>query len=866
MKESVALAKDADAKKDFSSTRSGNSIHRVRNESERQLGSLRSVIGNIRHDGGTPSVDSIATELSSMHTAQRASVLLALQRTHGNRYVQRVVTGIQAKLKVGQPGDVYEQEADRVAEQVMRMPEPRLQRRAEEEEEEEEEEIQTKSLSHQITPLVQRQVEPEEEEEEIQTKPISEQKTPLVQRQENEVEEEEEPIQTKLIYPEHPILQRQKEEPEEEGTFQTKEIPSRTPEVAPNLEVRINAMRGGGQPMPESVRAFFEPRFGYDFSDAQIHTNAQATELAWAVNARAYTVGQDIFFGSGQYAPGTTEGKRLLAHELVHTIQQKGISSHLHHKSVLNAESENYESENRTVANRVAAGQVSVVQQRAPNSQIMRNPGPYEDKFQEFQQYIHQRNEQIASMPLGTERSTHEAILRQLNQWVQDHHQQQEFLDSEPSVVYEQISHGVITYEVFSQIERERRAPQDEASRQRKINEYWDLAHQLWGYRSRTIRSIEIPSEHRAVIIQASSAFQEVLNDLAGQLIDWGYGNYFMAGFTVSDPIEVLAEIADRPRNRLALALAQTQPVETESVPIPEERREWWQTGLELLIGFIPIIGDISDIAQAFSGVDIWGGRLGTGGRTLMMLGALIPLVPGRALRGPRDATELAMDLAQQTGRHAGEIMPIIRAAESFRRQDVELIENAVQAIRQGQQLDAAHVRQIEEVLERVGHDLRRSLPGAVRRGATRVFVEFTEESIEHVGVRHVPEMFDPRRALRLLNDQSITDPTHVTHLFPPGMASSDRRLTTLMRQAVESREAATSTGRVFEVNLRRLNVRVVTGAGPGGQGVRIVSMYPTRGVGVTREQIEQWAQAVEQGRMSVLDVRRAIEGMFRGG
>jgi hypothetical protein len=103
MKESVALAKDADAKKDFSAARSDNSIHRVRNEPEKQLGSLRRVIGNIRHDGGTPSLDSIATELSSMHTAQRASVLLALQRTHGNRYVQRVVAGIQAKLKISQP-------------------------------------------------------------------------------------------------------------------------------------------------------------------------------------------------------------------------------------------------------------------------------------------------------------------------------------------------------------------------------------------------------------------------------------------------------------------------------------------------------------------------------------------------------------------------------------------------------------------------------------------------------------------------------------------------------------------------------------------------------------------------------------------
>ena len=126
MNESVALAKDADAKKDFPSNCSDNSIYRVQHEPKRQLGSLSSVIDNIWHDGGTPSVDSIATELSSMHTAQRASALLVLQRTHGNRYVQRVVAGIQAKLAVGQPGDIHEQEADRVADAVMRMPNPKV--------------------------------------------------------------------------------------------------------------------------------------------------------------------------------------------------------------------------------------------------------------------------------------------------------------------------------------------------------------------------------------------------------------------------------------------------------------------------------------------------------------------------------------------------------------------------------------------------------------------------------------------------------------------------------------------------------------------------------------------------------------------
>ena len=125
MNESITVAKEADTKKASSPTHESNEhIHRVRDEPERQLGSLGDVIDTIKSGGGTPSADSIATQLSSMHTAQRAPVLSALQQTHGNRYVQRVVAGIQAKLMVGQPGDIYEQEADRVADAVMRTAEP----------------------------------------------------------------------------------------------------------------------------------------------------------------------------------------------------------------------------------------------------------------------------------------------------------------------------------------------------------------------------------------------------------------------------------------------------------------------------------------------------------------------------------------------------------------------------------------------------------------------------------------------------------------------------------------------------------------------------------------------------------------------
>ena len=184
--------------------------------------------------------------------------ILFLQRTAGNQAVSRLMRSgaLQAKLVVRQPGDVYEQEADRVADAVMRMPEPG----------------------------VHRQVEPEEEEE-------------------------------------------------EEETIQAKPLASQTPEVTPGVENSISSIHGGGQPLSANDRSFFEPRFNRDFSQVRVHSNTQAAETAGLLKAQAFTIGNDVVFGSGQYLPETVRGKRLLAHELTHVIQQKGVPRQLQRKS-----------------------------------------------------------------------------------------------------------------------------------------------------------------------------------------------------------------------------------------------------------------------------------------------------------------------------------------------------------------------------------------------------------------------------------------------------------------------------------------------------------------------------------------------------
>ena len=215
----------------------------------------------------------------SQSTSSPIDQILFLQKTIGNQAVQRLFKSgvIQAKLRIGRRNDIYEQEADRVAEQVMRMPEQVRQQPLAEEEEE----IQPA----QIKSLLPRQSIEEEEEEELQMQPLG----------------------------------------EEEELLQTREVSGRSREGTAVFEDRVNSIRNRGQPLPASVRSFFAPRFGYDFSGVRVHTDSHATEAAQAVNAKAFTIGKDIVFGSGQYAPQTSEGKQLLAHELTHVLQQQHL-------------------------------------------------------------------------------------------------------------------------------------------------------------------------------------------------------------------------------------------------------------------------------------------------------------------------------------------------------------------------------------------------------------------------------------------------------------------------------------------------------------------------------------------------------------
>jgi hypothetical protein len=187
--------------------------------------------------------------------------------------------GFQAKLTIGRPQDVYEQEADQVAAQVMAMPET-------------------------VSPVQrQEEAEPEQSGAAIQTKPIAETITPLIQRQ---AEDEEE------------TLQATSEAAEPEESLQRSANAAAA--APPNLESRLHGSKGDGRPLPSEVRSFMEPRFGTDFSHVRVHTSGDAVQMNREVGAKAFTHGQDIYYGANN-APGNDE---LTAHELTHVVQQTG--------------------------------------------------------------------------------------------------------------------------------------------------------------------------------------------------------------------------------------------------------------------------------------------------------------------------------------------------------------------------------------------------------------------------------------------------------------------------------------------------------------------------------------------------------------
>jgi hypothetical protein len=140
----------------------------------------------------------------------------------------------------------------------------------------------------------------------------------FVQRQSLEEEEE---VQMKPAG-DASFIQRQPSDEEEEDIQMKGESGRVVNNNTRGLQHHIHSLKGGGQPLSQTERSYFEPRFGRSFEGIRIHTSATGADAARRLQAKAFTTGHDIVFGTGQYAPDTGQGKRLLTHELTHVVQQ----------------------------------------------------------------------------------------------------------------------------------------------------------------------------------------------------------------------------------------------------------------------------------------------------------------------------------------------------------------------------------------------------------------------------------------------------------------------------------------------------------------------------------------------------------------
>ncbi len=230
---------------------------------------------------------------------------------------------IQAKLSVSSPDDPQEREADAVAEQVMRMPEPVRSIR-----EEQDKELQRK------------------EEDEIRRDEDKETPSVVVQTKCESCEGEERP-QTKLFR----MIQRSEDgsssfadeafdDSPAEYNINRKELSlfhsdvircsGRGPPASHmqgSFEQNLSSSKGAGSPLSSNTKQFMESRFNTDFSGVRIHTGSYAESLSSQIHAQAFTYGNDIYFNSGKFSPHSEAGGFLLAHELTHTIQQGANSA-----------------------------------------------------------------------------------------------------------------------------------------------------------------------------------------------------------------------------------------------------------------------------------------------------------------------------------------------------------------------------------------------------------------------------------------------------------------------------------------------------------------------------------------------------------
>jgi len=172
-------------------------------------------------------------------------------------------------------------------------------------------------------------------------------------------------------------------------------------EVDDDTAGQINSQRGGGQPLDSAVQTQMGAATGHDFSSVKVHTGPEAHTLNEQLGAKAFTTGQDVFFRSGEYNPGSSGGQELLAHELTHVVQQgTGQVSGAGSKMTVNAPGDQYEQEADAVAKSVTAPGATANVQRQEEEELAQTKLQLQEEEEEVQ--MQEEEEEMQMKPLQT--------------------------------------------------------------------------------------------------------------------------------------------------------------------------------------------------------------------------------------------------------------------------------------------------------------------------------------------------------------------------------------------------------------------------------------------------------------------------------
>lgn len=347
------------------------------------------------------------------------------------------------------------------------------------------------------------------------------------------------------------------------------------------------------------------------------------------------------------------------------------------------------------------ADPVTVMGELAATRYAPKTPRPIDDHLE----FIDQKQREIAGLE-GEEKRTARAALDRYMAWLDSHVDDDAALEAtSPYEVYGrshralQVSSIYRRSEALVAREAELRAtdPERWAKVEAKLDEYWQVAYEIWAEAHRPPRS------NGPWLVIESETRRDALVAYGNAVLDTAYANAGRDDFLDSDPRQVARNVAaNYPGMKEILAIAQDAPPSYEYLPVEQARQSLGEMAFETLVGLIPVAGDMADAYQATTGRSLTGYPLSGGDRVLAGVAVLVPFVSSSTFRTAEEAEAFAVRAASVTGRNADEFRALVRLGQRISPEDQAILMRAFEDIQARRAITPAMRRDLEGVYGRL--------------------------------------------------------------------------------------------------------------------------------------------------------------------